>query len=178
MAHFMNVRITLFVAFIAFVASLSPSRAAEPLRITEFMAANNGFLLDEDGDSSDWVEIHNSGAAAVDLNGWHLTDDPGDLARWKFPATNIAAIAYLIVFASEKDRRTPGAPLHTDFKLDSSGGFLALVKPDGITVVSAYGAAGTNYPLQVGGVSYGIPVQQTVTTLLASGSVARVLFPT
>src|SRR4030095_16413305 len=97
----MNVRIIILVALFTVVASLSPSRAAEPLLITEFMAANNGFLLDEDGDSPDWIEIHNSGSAAANLNGYYLTDDPGDLDRWKFPATNLVANGYLIVFASE-----------------------------------------------------------------------------
>src|SRR5262245_56971777 len=122
----MNVRFIPLVVLVAFFALLPPGRAAESLLITEFMASNNGFLLDEDGDSPDWIEIYNSGTNAASLNGWYLTDDPSDLTRWRFPATNLAANGYLIVFASGKDRRTPGAPLHTDFKLDSSGGYLAL----------------------------------------------------
>ncbi|HOW98509.1 MAG TPA: lamin tail domain-containing protein, partial [Kiritimatiellia bacterium] len=43
--------------------------------ISEFMADNQTVLQDEDGDYSDWIEIHNSGPADVDLGGWHLTDD-------------------------------------------------------------------------------------------------------
>ena len=38
--------------------------------ITEFMASNGFTLDDEDGDSSDWIEILNPTAAAVDLSGW------------------------------------------------------------------------------------------------------------
>jgi len=42
--------------------------------ITEFMADNDGTLLDGDGNSSDWIEIHNHGAQTADLAGWSLTD--------------------------------------------------------------------------------------------------------
>ena len=41
----------------------------------------------------------------------------------------------MVVFASEKNRRNPGARLHTDFKLSGAGEYLALVKPDGVTIV-------------------------------------------
>jgi len=36
-----------------------PSATAQ-VRITEFMASNTHTLLDEDGDSSDWIEIQNT----------------------------------------------------------------------------------------------------------------------
>src|SRR2546428_12564777 len=106
-------------------ANLSP---AEVL-ITEFMAHNTHSLLDEDGDFSDWIEIQNQGSDAVNLEGWFLTDDPTQLRQWRFPTTNVAAHGYVLVFASGKDRRVPGAQLHTNFKLDSDGEFLALIEP-------------------------------------------------
>ena len=52
-------------------------------------------------------------AAAVNLDGWSLTDTAGNLTKWRFPATNLATGASLVVFASGKDRRVPGATLHT-----------------------------------------------------------------
>ena len=130
----------------ALVVSAVAGRAAESVFISEFMAANDGGLLDEDGDSSDWIELHNAGASPVNLNSWCLTDTPANLTRWRFPATNVAANGYLVVFASGKNRRTPGSPLHTDFKLAAAGQYLALVRPDGLTVVSAFAPA---YPRQV-----------------------------
>src|SRR5439155_1555803 len=48
------------------------------------------------------------------------------------------------------------------------------VKPDGTNVVSSYSPV---FPPQVSGISYGIPLQQTVTTLIASGALARVRVP-
>ncbi|HRZ12078.1 MAG TPA: lamin tail domain-containing protein [Kiritimatiellia bacterium] len=117
--------------------------------ISEFMADNQTVLQDEDGDYSDWIEIHNSGPADVDLGGWHLTDDTNQPAKWTFPATNLAAGAYLRVFASEKDRTSPN--LHTSFKLSADGEYLALVDSTGTNVVSQYAP----FPVQHPDVSYG-----------------------
>jgi hypothetical protein len=154
--------------------SLPAAHGAEAVFITEFLAVNDGPLADEDGESSDWIELHNAGTNTVNLNGWFLTDKAAQLTQWRFPATNLAPNAYLLVFASGKDRRAPGAPLHTNFRLASGGEYLALVKPDGTNVVSAYAPA---FPPQIAGVSYGIPTVETVTTLVASGALARVLVP-
>src|SRR5688572_6713492 len=118
------------IAVVFFVAA-SPSPGAESVRITEFMAVNNGPLTDEDGEFSDWIEIHNEGTNVVNLDGWRLADKFPSTNPWRFPATNLPPNAYLIVFASDKNRRVPGAPLHTDFKLSGDGEYLALIKPDG-----------------------------------------------
>ena len=161
--------------FIASLCSLQSARAAEQVFISEFMAANDGVLADEDGDFPDWVEIHNTAAMPLDLNGWFLTDRATELTRWRFPATNLAPDACLIVFASGKDRRGPGAPLHTCFKLDSAGEYLALVKPDGLTIASEFSPS---FPPQAPGISFGLPAQQTNDTLVAAGALARVRVPT
>jgi hypothetical protein len=59
--------------------SARSSQPASPLVITEFVAANATGLVDEDGDYSDWIEIYNQSNTALNLAGWSLTDDPGDL---------------------------------------------------------------------------------------------------
>src|SRR5437899_12726940 len=90
-----------FPIVIGLLGSLAfPVRAVDDLVISEFMAQNDTTLADEDGDFSDWIEIYNAGTNGVNLNGWFLTDDPGTLKLWRFPATNLAANAYLVVFAS------------------------------------------------------------------------------
>ncbi|NQU23165.1 MAG: lamin tail domain-containing protein, partial [Candidatus Nealsonbacteria bacterium] len=53
--------------------------------ISEFMAVNNHTLADEDGDFSDWIEIHNPAATPIDLDGWYLTDKADNLTKWQFP---------------------------------------------------------------------------------------------
>src|SRR5436305_13225290 len=87
--------------------------AQEDVRITEFMASNTKTLQDEDHTYPDWIEIFNAGTQPVNLLGWSLTDRADNLTKWRFPATNIAAGAFMVIFADGKNRVTPGAPLHT-----------------------------------------------------------------
>ena len=148
--------------------------ASAQVRITEFMASNARTLADETGSFEDWIEIHNSGATNVPLLDWSLTDDVRDLAQWRFPATNLQAGAYMIVFASGKNRRTPGAPLHTNFKLDASGEYLALVDSTGTNIVSQFAP---RFSRQLPDVSFGLGVLSTRTTLIATGAPVRVLVP-
>ncbi len=110
------------------------------LVINEYLADNAGGLEDEDRDSPDWIEIFNGTAAAINLDGYHLSDNPANLTKWTFPAVTLGAGQYLVVFASNKDRRTPGQNLHTNFLISSEGEDLFLVAPDGTTVVHHYGS--------------------------------------
>ena len=71
--------------------------------ILEFVAANDGSVVDEDGDDEDWIEIYNDSNATVDLSGWSLSDDAADLQKWIFPpGTSLDAKKFLTVFASGK----------------------------------------------------------------------------
>ena len=47
--------------------------------ISEFMASDRTTLADEDGDFSDWIEVHNPTAAPVDLTGAYLSDNSAQL---------------------------------------------------------------------------------------------------
>ena len=102
------------------------------VQITEFMASNTRTLRDDFGQYEDWIEIYNNSAGAVNLLDWALTDNPDDLFKWRFPSTNLPPKTFLVVFASNRDRHTPGLPLHTNFKLGAEGEYLALVRPDGV----------------------------------------------
>ena len=57
-----------------------------------------------------------------------------------------------MVFASGKDR-TEGNQLHTNFKLNGDGEYLALVQPDGSTAASDFAP---EYPDQRENISYGV----------------------
>lgn len=98
--------------------------------INEFLASNGLGLTDEDGDSSDWIELYNRGDRPVNLSGWSLTDDPDLPEKWPLPNLTLPAGHYLLVFASGKNRYElrPDAYLHTNFRLSSDGGFLGLYR--------------------------------------------------
>src|SRR6266513_424236 len=108
--------------------------------ITEFMAANDSVLADEDGEFSDWIEIQNPDSTPISLAGYSLTDNAANLDKWTFPAVTLNPGAYLVVFASGKNRADPVGQLHTDFQLSADGGYLALVAPNGVTL-SAFAPA-------------------------------------
>ncbi|MDG1854682.1 MAG: FN3 associated domain-containing protein, partial [Verrucomicrobiales bacterium] len=120
--------------------------------ITEFMTDNKKSVEDADGDASDWIEISNVNRENADLEGYHLTDDPHNLTKWTFPQKNFNDEGFVLVFASGKDLTDSNNDLHTNFKLSSSeNGYLALIEPDGVTIVSEF----KNYPRQYEDVSYG-----------------------
>jgi len=137
------------------------------LLINEFMAANDGGNTNNPnswhpianqvpGTSDDWIEILNTGMTTLDLGGWHLTDDAGDLTQWTFPpGTNLAGGAFLIVYASGDNAPDVNGNLHTNFKLSAGGDYVALVRPD-FTIASAFGPGGSDYPSQSDDVSYGL----------------------
>ena len=129
------------------------SRCVLTVVISEFMAANDTTLADDEGEFSDWIELHNTGTQAVNLQGWHLTDNVNNLAQWDFPAVTMQPDQYLVVFASGKDRVDPAKPLHTNFKLSTDGEYLALVQSDSTTVEFAYAP---QFPPQSADVSYGL----------------------
>ena len=166
----MKKQFALMAALSCLLTTTSPM-CAQNFRITEFMAANDGSLLDENGDASDWIEIENATAGAANLGGWFLTDDATLLTKWPFPATNMSAGGFLTVFASGKNRANPGAILHTSFALNAAGGFLALVQPDGVTVAGEF-----SYGQQFPGVSFGTGLGPTRNAEPLAGTNAPLKF--
>ncbi|MBL9170064.1 MAG: lamin tail domain-containing protein [Verrucomicrobiales bacterium] len=161
---------SLVVVWLSLICLGFQSSAAQQLVISEFLASNSSGRLDEDGNASDWIELHNPTTNPVNLAGWHLTDDSLDLAKWTFPATNLPPGGFLLVFASAKNRTLPGQALHTNFELDSAGEYLALVRPDGSTVESGFAPT---YPPQLNDVSYGYFTQNLTNVLSAEGKPAK-----
>ena len=127
------------------------------VRINEFLANSSPTsLADEDGDTPDWIELHNPDSGSISLGGMYLTDDPTNLTKWPIPNVSLGGNGYLVIFASSKDRRpTNGDNLHTNFSLGAGGEYLALIAADGTTVLSEFGSATEDYPPQNAGISYG-----------------------
>ena len=125
--------------------------------INEFLSSNDTIAVPNAsaGIFDDWIEIYNSGPA-LDLGGWHLTDDPNDLTQWTFPAGAILGTGeYLVMIANGSGEPDANGSPTTNFKLSSEGDFLALVRPDG-TIGSEFDQGRSNYPGQTTDISYGI----------------------
>jgi hypothetical protein len=142
--------------------------------ISEFLARSETGIRDADGELSDWIEVWNQGAAAVDLSGWHLTDAPSLLEKWRIgdsPEHRLAPGAYRLIFASGKNRDT-GAELHANFSLAADGEYLALVLPDGTTIAHEFTP---RFPPQRTDISYGLTTRADL--LVEAGAAARYLVP-
>ena len=145
------------------------------LIITEFLAANNSVLIDEDEDSSDWIEIHNTSQQPISLEGWCLTDEEDNLAKWQFPNITIESLGFVLVFASGKNRSNPETELHANFKLDRNGDYLALVQPDKKTIATEFSP---QYPAQINDVSYGQSMDLEIHPYLTAESKGKMHFRT
>ena len=140
------------------LAGSLPSSAA-PI-ISEILADNESGLRDQDGDWEDWLELYNPDSDPVDLGGYFLTDSPENLPKWRIPdSTVLQSGQFLLIFASGKDRAVTGQQLHTSFKLENNGEYLALVAPDGISIIHEFAPT---YPVQFNDASYGVE-QEPVT---------------
>jgi len=97
------------------------------LYINEFMASNDTTITDPIYNlSGDWIEIYNGDPFAVDLLGYHLTDDPFDPSKWKIENQIIVESgSHTLIWADGFDQ-----DYHTNFKLARDGEFIGLYSPD------------------------------------------------
>ena len=113
------------------------SAAESAVVINEAMSANKGICLDDEGKSSDWVEIYNPSDEDVDLSRFSLSDDEDDLGQWTFPDITLKAHGYIVVFLSGDSQKDSAESLHAPFKLNAKGDQLILSVGD--TVVHSVG---------------------------------------
>ena len=169
--HYRLLEVIFRLFTLLFVIALGVSAEAQVV-INEFVAENAASAMDEDGANPDWIELLNTTAAEVNLEGWWLSDDPAVPMKWRFPAVTLAGRGYLVVFASGKNRTNPAVTLHTNFQLNNAGESVLLTRPDG-AVVSQF----LNYPPQREDVSYGTARTVIAGNLVQQGSVTRALVP-
>jgi hypothetical protein len=107
--------------------------------------------------SPDWIEIRNGSSDVLDLGGMWLSDDATDPRKWQFPpGTLLDPASHLVVYASGQNivdtRLDEAGRLHTNFRLDASGGEdVGLFDSDGdpLSLIE-------NFPPQTENVSYGM----------------------
>ena len=87
------------------------------IKLNEVAATNTGQITDYLSNRPDWIEIYNSGAAAINLAGYALSDNYAVWNKWLFPTYSLASHARVIVFASGLNITTP--ELHSNFKLSN-----------------------------------------------------------
>lgn len=107
--------------------------------INEFMADNSKTIKDPANtikdEYDDWVELYNPTEADINLKDYYLTDDPTKLNKWTIPNVTIKSKEHLLFWCDEQESQNG---LHTNFKLSKSGEYIALVSPDGKTIIDEY----------------------------------------
>ena len=110
-----------------------------PVVINEWMADNAGpFGLSDpaDGLFQDWLELFNPNADAVNLAGFHLTDNLSEPTKWQIPqGTVIAGQDFLLVWADnqpEQNVTSTNGHLHAAFQLNNGGEAVGLFLPGGV----------------------------------------------
>ncbi len=131
--------------------------------ISEFLADNVSGLADGDGDHSDWIEIENRGPAAVNLEGWGLSDLAAAPFKWVFPAVELGSGERLLVWASGKAAAGPVGELHTNFRMEREGEYLGLTQPGGMIATEF----APTFPPQEPDISYGLSFRLTVSELIS-----------
>mgnify|MGYP001177585055 FL=1 len=116
--------------------------------INELLAKNETVNSDEQGEFDDWLELWNYGLESIDLSNYFLTDNPNNSMKWNFPSDAIIAPnEYKIIWCDEDQEQ--GA-FHTNFKLSSSGEYLALIASDGFSIIDSL-----TFPQQDEDISFG-----------------------
>jgi hypothetical protein len=162
------------------VAALFSARlcaATSPVIISEFMAENNGLILDSFGNASDWIEFQNTTGSPINLQGWSLTDDAADTDKWVLPAVILPPFGTRLIWASNANLRDPNGELHTNFALSKKGEYLGLYDASG-TLANDYAPG---FPAQYENIAYGYALEfaTTNTTILVSNtSPVRAFCPT
>ncbi|MET0758943.1 MAG: CotH kinase family protein [Flavobacterium sp.] len=122
--------------YILFFIVIATPVSGQNIVINEILTSNTISNTDEDGTHQDWIELFNSGATTVNLSGYGLSDDSAVLNKWVFPNVSVGPGQYLLIWASDKNRAIAGSPLHTNFKISSSGEVISLSNSSGIVVNS------------------------------------------
>ncbi len=119
--------------------------------INEFMASNSSVIVDPNfGNDADWIELYNDGTAAVNLDGYFLTDNLTIPNKWRITNITIPSKGFVVFWADGLDTLA----VHTNFKLSADFEQIGLFNP-ALAVVDS-----VSYGLQKPDISQGRNVNQ------------------
>ncbi len=119
------------------VQTVAEIHASKTVRLSEIMSSNGSALLNEEGDSCDWVEIENVGSSEVNLSGWSLAKVANSVNTFTFPEHMLAPGERILIYADGRLRNTYGYQYHLPFRISASGDTLMLFNAAGTAVDTA-----------------------------------------
>ena len=110
---------------------------APQVLLNEIVVENGSLFVDkvEPKETPDWIELYNPGPDSVSLAGFSLTDDKWEQLRFVIRAGEVGEIGKgkRLTFLADDDKGQ--GPLHLNFALEKSGGFVGLFGCDGTVLV-------------------------------------------
>jgi hypothetical protein len=128
--------------FYSYVVLVNPAMAGDVV-LNELVSDNTIGCTDAAGEYDDWIELFNTTANPLNLEGLYLTDDPANHLKFALPSYIIPAFGFVVVWADE-DQGSP-SEIHANFKLASGGEYVLLCNANGTVLDSvAFGALNTD----------------------------------
>jgi Lamin Tail Domain/Putative Ig domain len=102
----------------------------DPAWLNEVQSDNVSGPTDGAGQHDPWIELYNSSASPVSLDGYFLANQyDNNLTQWPFPAgTALAPGEFKVVWVDGDSAQSSPSELHASFRLTSSTGAVALVR--------------------------------------------------
>jgi hypothetical protein len=85
------------------------------------MASNRGVVLDNLGDSSDWIELYNASNRNINLKNYFLTDKVNNISKFSFPELILPPSSFHVVWASGDEHNLVPLPAGLDIYFKSAG---------------------------------------------------------
>ena len=124
MNYYLHLLIGMFL-----IMGINSTIIAQDIVINELMTSNSQSLQDQYGEFSDWIELYNNSDYGVSLDGWFLSDDNNNPAKYQLKDVVIPEKGCIVIFASGRNCNVNGE-IHTNFKLKRQGEQLILSNPD------------------------------------------------
>jgi hypothetical protein len=125
--------LSLTATFTALTDAELEKEGITPVRINEVSAANGAFV-NEYFKHNDWIELYNTTANDIDVEGMYLSDNDAKPLKYQIAkgdskaSTIVPAHGYLVVWC---DKLASQSQLHAPFKLAAEGGAVLLTAADG-----------------------------------------------
>lgn len=100
------------------------------LAINEVMTFNDVYIVQNQGQYYDWIELKNNSNSNIWLSDYYLATSVKNPQRQQLPAVTLAPGEVCVVFASGDEKYSTDKYFHCNFKLDSEEESLYLFKKD------------------------------------------------
>ena len=113
-----------------YLAFRSSQHFDSDLMISEVMASNAKYMIQDDGEYYDWVELHNVSDHDIRLSDYALSDDPNELHKYTLPDVTLEPDEYYIIICSGNMDLTTKKYTHAPFTLSREEGWVYLSRVD------------------------------------------------